>query len=156
MSHFEVFRRKTGFPAVIIVVFVCNKKFQQKVNKIKATAIAHPNIALIKYWGKRDDELKLPTVSSLSMTLNNFYTKTTIEFSDKFEEDTLSINGKTVTGGKVLERVQQQLDIVRNLATKGDKRGIISKVLGKKPGNLGSHIPRRLHAHGLSQCKRLD
>nr|CDH35393.1 mevalonate diphosphate decarboxylase [Streptomyces iakyrus] len=39
-----------------------------------ATAVAHPNIALIKYWGKRDDHLILPASDSLSMTLDVFST----------------------------------------------------------------------------------
>ena len=36
---------------------------------MKATALAHPNIALVKYWGKRDEALILPHQSSLSLTL---------------------------------------------------------------------------------------
>ena len=32
-----------------------------------ATAVAHPNIALAKYWGKRDDGRHLPAVPSLSV-----------------------------------------------------------------------------------------
>lgn len=44
-------------------------------------AIAHPNIALVKYWGKRDLELNLPAVSSLSLTLDGFRTVTTVERS---------------------------------------------------------------------------
>ena len=59
---------------------------------MKATAIAHPNIALIKYWGKRDIHLNLPSVSSISMTLSSFYTKTTVTWG--FTEDTLILNGK--------------------------------------------------------------
>ena len=37
---------------------------------MKATAVAHPNIALVKYWGKRDEALILPHQSILSMTLD--------------------------------------------------------------------------------------
>ncbi len=44
----------------------------------QATAIAHPNIALVKYWGKRDLERNLPAVSSLSLTLDGFATRTTV------------------------------------------------------------------------------
>ena len=57
---------------------------------MKATAIAHPNIALIKYWGKRDVPLNLPSVSSISMTLSTFYTQTTVEWGAK--EDVLVLN----------------------------------------------------------------
>ncbi len=46
----------------------------------KATAIAHPNIALVKYWGKRDVALNLPAVPSLSLTLDGFRTRTTVEW----------------------------------------------------------------------------
>jgi diphosphomevalonate decarboxylase len=44
-----------------------------------ATAVAHPNIALVKYWGKRDLERNLPAVSSLSLTLDGFRTETTVQ-----------------------------------------------------------------------------
>jgi diphosphomevalonate decarboxylase len=43
-----------------------------------ATATAHPNIAVVKYWGKRDASLNLPDVSSLSLTLDRFHTTTTV------------------------------------------------------------------------------
>lgn len=41
-----------------------------------ATAIAHPNIALVKYWGKRDAALNLPATGSLSLTLDVYRTRT--------------------------------------------------------------------------------
>jgi diphosphomevalonate decarboxylase len=44
-----------------------------------STAVAHPNIALVKYWGKRDLALNLPAVSSLSLTLQGFRTITSVE-----------------------------------------------------------------------------
>lgn len=57
---------------------------------MKATAVAHPNIALVKYWGKRDDALNLPAVPSLSLTLGGFVTTTTVTWgaaSDRFRLD---------------------------------------------------------------------
>ena len=45
-----------------------------------ATATAHPNIALVKYWGKRDIPLNLPAVPSLSLTLDGFLTTTTVRW----------------------------------------------------------------------------
>lgn len=46
-----------------------------------ASARAHTNIALIKYWGKKDQQLMLPLNGSLSLTLDHFYTDTTVEFN---------------------------------------------------------------------------
>ena len=47
-----------------------------------ATARAQPNIALVKYWGKRDAALNLPAVGSLSVTLGNLYTETTVTLDE--------------------------------------------------------------------------
>ncbi|MBM3886647.1 diphosphomevalonate decarboxylase [Candidatus Dependentiae bacterium] len=47
---------------------------------VKVTANA--NIALIKYWGKRNEELMLPTKNSLSLTLAALKTTTTISFNN--------------------------------------------------------------------------
>ncbi|HOO52428.1 MAG TPA: diphosphomevalonate decarboxylase, partial [Alphaproteobacteria bacterium] len=44
----------------------------------QATALAHPNIALIKYWGNRDDQLRLPLTGSLSMALDGLDTVTRV------------------------------------------------------------------------------
>lgn len=52
-----------------------------------ATAKAHTNIALVKYWGKRDETLILPWTDSLSLTLNEFYTTTKVTFSETLEHD---------------------------------------------------------------------
>lgn len=43
-----------------------------------AAARAHANIALIKYWGKRDEKLILPISPSLSLTLDSLYTDTAL------------------------------------------------------------------------------
>jgi len=60
------------------------------------TCSAPSNIALIKYWGKRDEELVLPVNSSLSVTLDDVMcSRTTAELNEAFEEDALVLNGQT-------------------------------------------------------------
>src|SRR4029079_14581368 len=44
------------------------------------TAFAGTNIALVKYWGKRDAALNLPATGSLSLTLDRLGTRTTVQF----------------------------------------------------------------------------
>lgn len=80
-----------------------------------ATAVAHPNIALIKYWGNRDERLRLPVNGSISMNLGGLYTRTTVSFQPSLIEDELSINGRAVSGGG-LTRVSSILDEVREAA----------------------------------------
>lgn len=59
---------------------------------MKATAIANANIALSKYWGKRNSALILPYNGSISMTCDGMHTKTTVEFSAKYSQNTVVIN----------------------------------------------------------------
>ena len=61
---------------------------------MRATAKAHTNIALIKYWGKRNEELILPTNSNLSITLDGFYTETTVHFKEELDRDVFILNEK--------------------------------------------------------------
>ncbi|OWP22989.1 diphosphomevalonate decarboxylase [Microbacterium sp. AISO3] len=80
-----------------------------------ATAIAHPNIALVKYWGKRDSTLNLPATGSLSMTLDIFPTTTTVSLDEDAAGDILVFNGDERADGPA-ERVTRFLDIVRELS----------------------------------------
>lgn len=80
-----------------------------------ATAVAHPNIALIKYWGKRDEELVLPRTDSLSMTLDIFPTTTRVRLGPATGPDTLTLNGAPATG-RTQQRVTAFLDLVRRQA----------------------------------------
>ncbi|MCT1366924.1 diphosphomevalonate decarboxylase [Kocuria sp. HSID16901] len=77
-----------------------------------ATAVAHPNLALIKYWGKRDHDLVLPCTGSLSLTLDVFPTRTSVRLDPELTNDRLILNEEEVTGN-ALERVRSFLDIVR-------------------------------------------
>ena len=80
-----------------------------------ATALANPNIAFIKYWGNRDNALRLPVNGSISMNLDGLSTRTTVSFQPSLPFDELIINGHEVIG-KGLERVSLILDIVREMA----------------------------------------
>lgn len=79
---------------------------------MKATASAHPNIALVKYWGKRDERLILPHQSSLSVTLAPLKVVTTVEFSGKDGADEVELNGKRAVGSEEA-RVRATLDLIR-------------------------------------------
>lgn len=77
---------------------------------MRAVAQAQPNIALIKYWGKRDIEKNLPAVSSLSVTLDSLWTRMTVEFRDGQACDELTVNGSNRQ--KLLPRVSACIDRV--------------------------------------------
>ncbi|MES2639242.1 MAG: diphosphomevalonate decarboxylase [Myxococcota bacterium] len=74
-----------------------------------ATAIAHPNIALCKYWGKRDRALNLPATPSLSLTLAPYATRTTVNWGA--EADEAWLNGQLLDG-KEARRVFMNLDLL--------------------------------------------
>jgi len=93
------------------------------MKKISAIAQAHPNIAFIKYWGNRDNALRLPVNGSISMNLNGLFTRTTVTFNSS-QRDSLVINEHPVTG-KGLERVSSILDLVRGM-TNIDERAEVS------------------------------
>ena len=63
-----------------------------------ATAYAHPNIALVKYWGKSNDELNIPATPSLALTLGDLRTTTRVEAS---ASDTVVLDGKHVHDDKI-------------------------------------------------------
>lgn len=92
-----------------------------------ASAQAHPNIALIKYWGNRDDALRLPMNGSISMNLAGLHARTEVSFQPSLPFDELIINGREVTG-KGLERVSSILDLVREMAEIKHRAEVISEV----------------------------
>ncbi len=81
---------------------------------MKKTAIAPSNIAFIKYWGRKDEELRLPKNGSISMNLSDLFTTTTVEFSKNFERDNIIIDGQE--NEKESQRAIKHLDRIRNLA----------------------------------------
>lgn len=81
----------------------------------QATARAYTNIALIKYWGKKDETLILPMNSSLSLTLDAFYTETTVTFDPTLTKDQFFLNGE-LQGTKATKKIEHFLNLVREKA----------------------------------------
>src|SRR5699024_6108968 len=91
---------------------------------MRATAKAHTNIALIKYWCKRNEELILTTNSSLSVTLDGFYTETTVQFKEELERDIFILNEEEISGVPY-DQVTNSLELFRAYA---DKKGLFAEV----------------------------
>jgi len=77
-----------------------------------AKAVAHANIALVKYWGKRDAELNLPVAGSLSLTLDGLRTETTVERLGRAGDDEVVLNGERADDG-ARRRVAAFVDRIR-------------------------------------------
>ncbi|NJQ01132.1 diphosphomevalonate decarboxylase [Streptomyces zingiberis] len=77
-----------------------------------AVAVAHPNIALVKYWGKRDERLILPLADSLSLTLDAFPTTTAVRQAPDAPEDRVIMDGVPARG-EMRRRITDFLDLVR-------------------------------------------
>lgn len=90
-----------------------------------ATAIASPNIALAKYWGKREHGANLPAVSSLSVTLAGMSTTTTVLFDEGLDADVLVLDG-AVADATSTARVAGLLDRVRAAAGLREHARVVS------------------------------
>ncbi|WP_280487700.1 diphosphomevalonate decarboxylase [Nocardia farcinica] len=102
----------------------------------EAVAVAHPNIALIKYWGKRDETAVLPVTASLSLTVNIFPTTTAVALIDG-PADIVTLDGKPASG-PALARVVRFLDLVRARAGRADRVMVISVNSGPTGAGLAS------------------
>lgn len=60
----------------------------------QATSSAPVNIALVKYWGKRNEDLRLPVTDSLSVALS---LKTTTSISQADQADEIYLNGQSLS-----------------------------------------------------------
>ena len=80
--------------------------------KTTGIARAHTNIALIKYWGKKDKALFLPMNSSLSLTLEAFYTDTKITLDETLEKDEFYLNNVLQQEAET-QKISKFLDLFR-------------------------------------------
>ncbi|KRN95136.1 diphosphomevalonate decarboxylase [Pediococcus stilesii] len=81
-------------------------------NEKKGFARAHTNIALIKYWGKANNELILPANDSISLTLDKFYSDTYVTFSDDLTENSFFLN-QIPMPKKSMKRINHLIDFTK-------------------------------------------
>jgi diphosphomevalonate decarboxylase len=91
-----------------------------------ATAQACANIAFIKYWGNRDNALRLPSNSSISMNLDGLHTRTTVSFQPSLPYDELIINGHEIRGAGS-DRISYILEIIRGMTNIHERAEVISE-----------------------------
>jgi diphosphomevalonate decarboxylase len=90
-----------------------------------AVAVAHPNIALSKYWGKRAGGGNVPAVPSLSVTLAGLATTTRVTFDDALASDSLVLNGVPSTDVSLV-RATELLDRVREASGLHARASVVS------------------------------
>lgn len=79
---------------------------------MKKIVRAHTNIALIKYWGKKNKALKIPHNSSLSLTLDQFYTDTKVSYDKQLTKDIFILDDE-VMDDHISKRVVWFMDRIR-------------------------------------------
>lgn len=102
----------------------------------KVSVQTSTDIAFIKYWGKKDEVLRLPENGSVSMKLAGLETITTIEFDPKLVADDIEIEGQK--DSKETKRVVKHLDRIRKLAGVETKAKVVSKNNFPKATGLSS------------------
>ncbi len=93
----------------------------------KTTIRAGSNIAFIKYWGVDDPVINLPQTSSVSMTLADAHTTTTVEWLPPSElgRDDITVDGR-VLAGEAGARLVRHLDRIRTLADVRQRARVVS------------------------------
>lgn len=104
---------------------------------MKKTAQAPANIAFIKYWGKKDAQLRIPLNDSISMNVSAAYCLTTVEFSARYTKDTIELIGGVFSDTE-RKRITTHLDRIR--ATAGISQGarVVTKNSFPKSAGIAS------------------
>ncbi|MCP4873146.1 MAG: diphosphomevalonate decarboxylase [Proteobacteria bacterium] len=82
-------------------------------DRMKATARACSNIAFIKYWGKADFDHNIPLNDSVSMTLSDAVTTTTVQWDPELKDDVIYLNSERILDARAL-RISRYLDRIRD------------------------------------------
>ena len=125
-----------------------------RMNEVVATANA--NVALAKYWGKRDETLNLPHTGSLSITLAGLTTTARASFLGGLFEDRILLSGREAVGLDA-QRFRGFLDLVRETAQIDAKAEVaitsnfpVAAGLASSASTFAALAVATAHAAGLS------
>lgn len=99
-----------------------------------STAIAHPNIALVKYWGKNDISINTPIHGSFSVTLDYGYTKTTSKFISNETQNQIILNNVT---GQISPRYQRAIDFLQRYEPENSNKSLFINSVNSFPTAAG-------------------
>lgn len=114
----------------------------KNIKKVKSYA----NIAIIKYWGKKDSEKMIPSTSSISLTLENMYTETEVSFIEEDKSKNISSSKVEYEKGDIFylngklqdkderEKISKVINLFRD---KGDKRLVKVSSINNMPTEAG-------------------
>ena len=102
----------------------------------EVVAIAHPNVALSKYWGKREIEGNVPAVPSLSVTLEGLVTRTRVRWQRDLAFHRVVLDGRELAAASAqtqqldnsLGKMKKERDVTK-LRWRKARRGDIDKSL---------------------------
>jgi diphosphomevalonate decarboxylase len=97
-----------------LIQAIFNNQLPREPRQVTATAFAPINVALCKYWGKRNNELNLPVTSSLSIAVPTKGTTTTLLWAPEQTQDNIIFNGKEMDPkSSFVQGITQFLDLFR-------------------------------------------
>lgn len=104
-----------------------------------AKASATPNIAFIKYWGNRNNDLRLPAADSLSMTLDTPHVEITVDHADAMSVQSFDATGsQKPLKEKDTARFARHLELTKEYLT---KIGVKDALPSSASITIHSHIP---------------
>src|SRR3990167_5770487 len=103
-------------------------------DSMSVTAVSTPNIALIKYWGNRNNDLRLPMADSLSITLNQPTVQIIVDRAERFTARTFEPDGteRTLTE-KERARLEKHFTLTKTFLPASNS----TKSIQNFPGAIG-------------------
>jgi diphosphomevalonate decarboxylase len=120
---------------------MAKKKLKSKRKSKKVTVVSPANIALVKYWGRKNHDLFIPCNNNISMTMSGCITTTTVEARDDLTGDEIEIkfhgkNFEKMSRDTIKRRnLYNQIDRIRNLAE--SKKRVKIKSVNNFPSDAG-------------------